>query len=124
MRHYGFATSEIVDETWPNLDLDIDPKLSWALRNRQDFPIDVHTATRETLLRVPGLGVKNVDRILSIRRFAKLRLADLARLRVPLEKVRPFVILADHRPSLLELDSDQLRSRFTPKPIQLELFDQ
>lgn len=122
MRYYGFSTSEIVDNARPNLDLDIDPKLSWALRNRQDFPVDVHTANRETLLRVPGLGVKNVDRILSIRRFAKLRLADLARLRVPLEKVRPFVILVDHRPSLLELDSDSLRTRFAPKPTQLELF--
>jgi len=122
MRHYGFETGEIVDTARPNLDLDIDPKLSWALRNRHEFPVDVHTASRETLLRVPGLGVLNVDRILSIRRFAKLRLADLARLRVALEKVRPFVILADHRPSVLELDSDGLRARFAPKPVQLDLF--
>ncbi|RYD35575.1 MAG: putative DNA modification/repair radical SAM protein [Verrucomicrobiaceae bacterium] len=122
MRHYGFATGEIVDAARPNLDLDIDPKLSWALRNRHEFPLDVHTASRESLLRVPGLGVRNVDRILSIRRFARIRLADLARLRVSLEKVRPFVVLEDHRPSLLELDSDSLRSRFAPKPVQLELF--
>lgn len=122
MRHYGFGTGEIVDAARPNLDLDIDPKLSWALRNRHEFPLDVHTASRESLLRVPGLGVRNVDRILSIRRFAKIRLADLARLRVSLEKVRPFVVLADHRPSLLELDSDSLRSRFAPKPVQLDLF--
>jgi putative DNA modification/repair radical SAM protein len=122
MRHYGFGTGEIVNEARPNLDLDIDPKLSWALRNRHEFPLDVHTASREALLRVPGLGVRNVDRILSIRRFAKIRLADLARLRVCLEKVRPFVVLADHRPSLLELDSESLRSRFAPKPVQLELF--
>jgi putative DNA modification/repair radical SAM protein len=124
MRHYGFGTGEIVNEARPNLDLDIDPKLSWALRNRHEFPLDVHTASREALLRVPGLGVRNVDRILSIRRFAKIRLADLARLRVCLEKVRPFVVLADHRPSLLELDSESLRSRFAPKPVQLELFTQ
>lgn len=122
MRYYGFGTSEIVNEARPNLDLDIDPKLSWALRNRQEFPVDIHTASRETLLRIPGLGIRNVDRILSIRRFAKLRLEDLARLRVPLNKVRPFVILADHRPSLLELDSDALRTSFAPKPVQLELF--
>ena len=122
MRHYGFGTSEIVDSARPNLDLDIDPKLSWALRNRHEFPVDVHTAARETLLRIPGLGVKNVDRILSIRRFTKLHLVDLARLRVSLEKVRPFVILADHQPSVLELDSDTLRARFAPKPQQLELF--
>jgi putative DNA modification/repair radical SAM protein len=122
MRHYGFGTGEIVDAARPNLDLDIDPKLSWALRNRHEFPLDVHTASRESLLRVPGLGVRNVDRILSIRRFARIRLADLARLRVSLEKVRPFVVLADHHPSLLELDSESLRTRFAPKPVQLELF--
>jgi len=122
MRHYGFRTSEIANADNPNLDLDIDPKLSWALRNRHEFPVDVHTATRGTLLRVPGLGVKNVERILSIRRYTRIRLADLARLRVPLQKVRPFLILEDHKPSALLLDSDQLRSRLAPPPEQLELF--
>ena len=122
MRHYGFRTSEIANADNPNLDLDIDPKLSWALRNRHEFPVDVHTATRGTLLRVPGLGVKNVERILSIRRYTRIRLADLARLRVPLQKVRPFLILDDHKPSALLLDSDQLRSRLAPPPEQLELF--
>ncbi len=122
MRHYGFATQEIVNQEQPNLDLDIDPKLSWALRNRHEFPVDVHLASRETLLRIPGLGVRNVDRILKIRRFTQLRLADLARLRVPLAKVRPFLILADHRPSAALLDSESLRAHFLPKPQQLELF--
>jgi len=122
MRHYGFRTSEIANADNPNLDLDIDPKLSWALRNRHEFPVDVHTATRGTLLRVPGLGVKNVERILSIRRYTRIRLADLARLRVPLQKVRPFLILEDHKPSALLLDSEQLRSRLAPQPEQLELF--
>lgn len=122
MRHYGFRTSEIANADNPNLDLDIDPKLSWALRNRHEFPVDVHTATRGTLLRVPGLGVKNVERILSIRRYTRIKLADLAQLRVPLQKVRPFLILDDHRPSAVLLDSDQLRSRLAPPPEQLELF--
>jgi putative DNA modification/repair radical SAM protein len=122
MRFYGFKTSEILTPETPNLDLDLDPKLSWALRNRHDFPVDVQTAPREILLRVPGLGVRNVDRILHIRRFGKIRLADLIRLRVPLKKVQPFLITADHNPSSLLLDSDRLRARFQPKPQQLDLF--
>ena len=122
MRFYGFKTSEILTPELPNLDLDLDPKLAWALRNRQDFPVDVQTASRETLLRVPGLGVRNVDRILHIRRFGKIRLADLVRLRVPLKKVQPFLITADHNPSSLLLDSNRLRARFLPKPQQLDLF--
>jgi hypothetical protein len=122
MRFYGFKTSEILTPETPNLDLDLDPKLSWALRNRHDFPVDVQIAPREILLRVPGLGVRNVDRILHIRRFGKIRLADLIRLRVPLKKVQPFLITADHNPSSLLLDCDRLRARFQPKPQQLDLF--
>ncbi len=122
MRHYGFRTGEIVTPELPNLDLDLDPKLAWALRNRQEFPINLQTAPRETLLRVPGLGVRNADRILGIRRFTKIRLADLVRLRVSLKKVQPFVITADHNPSAYLLDSDRLRARFLPPPLQLELF--
>lgn len=122
MRFYGFKTSEILTPELPNLDLDLDPKLAWALRNRHDFPVDVQTAPREILLRVPGLGVRNVDRILHIRRFGKIRLADLIRLRISLKKVQPFLITVDHNPSAFLLDSDRLRARFLPKPQQLDLF--
>jgi len=122
MRFYGFKTSEILTPEIPNLDLELDPKLAWALRNRQDFPVDLQTAPREILLRVPGLGVRNADRIIHIRRFTKIRLSDLVRLRVSLKKVQPFVITEDHNPAAYLLDSEQLRARFLPKPVQLELF--
>lgn len=122
MRFYGFKTTEILTPDTPNLDLDLDPKLAWALRNRQDFPVDLQTAGRETLLRVPGLGVRNTDRIIRIRRFTRIRLTDLARLNISISKVRPFIITADHHPSSLLLDSENLRARFLPKPVQLELF--
>ena len=122
MRNYGFRTSEILPPEIPNLDLRIDPKLAWALRNRQDFPLDVQTATREQLVRVPGLGLRNVDRIVTIRRHTRVRLEDLARLRVSLPKVRPFLITADHHPARYLLDSDRLIDRFLPKPVQLDLF--
>ncbi len=122
MRFYGFRTSEILSPETPNLDLELDPKLAWALRNRQDFPVDVQTASREKLLRVPGLGAINVERILKIRRYTSIRQADLVRLRVSLTKVQPFLMTADHNPSAYLLDSERLRARFLPKPQQLELF--
>ena len=84
------------------------------------FPVDVNTADREALLRVPGLGVKSVERMLTVRRHRMLRMEDLARLRVSLAKVSPFVVALDHRPAQ-ELDSARLSQRLAPKPRQLAL---
>ena len=103
IRYYGFEASELTTPTAPNLDLLHDPKLAWALRARDYFPVDVNTADRVQLLRVPGLGVRNVDRILNVRRFHALTLADLQKLRVPLVRARAFIVTADHRPR--DLDS-------------------
>ncbi len=121
LRFYGFKVDEITSVTAPNLDLDLDPKLAWALRNRAIFPADINRASREILLRVPGLGVRNVERILSARRFTRLRIADLLRLRLPMKKVLPFIIAADHTPARLGLDDEALRARFLPPPRQTEL---
>ncbi|HUS28560.1 MAG TPA: putative DNA modification/repair radical SAM protein [Kofleriaceae bacterium] len=111
LRHYGFAVDELTTTEQPNLDLEIDPKLAWALRNRARFPIDVNTADREELLRVPGLGVRNVDRIVAMRRQRTVRLEDLARLRVVMKRASPFVITADHNPDSLLIDRLDLRKR-------------
>jgi putative DNA modification/repair radical SAM protein len=119
LRFYGFKVDEITTAAAPNLDLALDPKLSWALRNRESFPIDINRASREQLLRIPGLGVRNTERILDARRFTRLRLADLVRLRLAMKKIMPFIITADHIPTLL--DSDSLRQKFLPPPLQLEL---
>ena len=83
MRFYGFDAGEIVDESDGMLPLDIDPKLAWALRHRDRFPLDVSRASREDLLRVPGFGTKAVDRIIATRRVTSIRAADLARLHIP-----------------------------------------
>jgi putative DNA modification/repair radical SAM protein len=120
MRFYGFAASEVVAAANADgmLALDIDPKLAWALKFRESFPVDVNRAPREALLRVPGLGVKAVDRLLASRRHRRLRLDDVARLTVSVAKVRPFVVAEDWRPTLL---TDRAR-RLKPKQEQLELF--
>ena len=123
MRLYGFAPKEVQSATDDKgmLPLDIDPKLAWALKFRDSFPLDVNRAPREMLLRVPGLGTKAVDRIVSSRRWRKLRLDDVARLTLSIAKVRPFISTADWRPTLLT-DRSDLRSLVAPKQQQLELF--
>ncbi|MEP4077980.1 putative DNA modification/repair radical SAM protein [Haloferula sp.] len=121
MRFYGFKVDEITTKEQPNLDLDIDPKLSWALRNRSFFPIDLNRASLEMILRIPGLGVRNAKRIVSIRRHTGLRIADLIKLRVNLRKCLPFMITQDHQPANLEIDSEKIRALHAPPARQLEL---
>ncbi|MGJ8634668.1 MAG: putative DNA modification/repair radical SAM protein [Luteolibacter sp.] len=121
MRFYGYAVDEITTKENPNLDLDIDPKLSWALRNRSFFPIDVNKAPLEMLYRIPGLGVRNAKRISSIRRFSPIRSTDLIKMRTNLRKTLPFIITADHQPARYELDSEKLRAIYAPPARQLEL---
>jgi putative DNA modification/repair radical SAM protein len=123
MRFYGFHAEELTTAEAPDLDLQIDPKLGWALRHREVFPVDLHSAPRERLLRIPGLGVRNVDRVLQIRRWHRLTLADLARLKLPLKKILPFIQVADHHPHRLDLNRDAtLRSLLRPAR-QLDLFE-
>jgi putative DNA modification/repair radical SAM protein len=119
MRFYGFDAGEIVDRAEGMLSLDIDPKLAWALRHRDRFPLDVARASREDLLRVPGFGTKAVDRIIATRRLTSIRVADLARLHIPASKALPFIVLSDHRPSPHLLDGARLAERFKPKAKQL-----
>ena len=124
MRFYGFSPPEIGAATVDGmLDLAIDPKLAWALASRATFPVDVNTGPREMLLRVPGLGVKSVNRIVQVRRWRTLRLEDVGRLCRGIDKVRPFITALDWTPGGL-IDAADLRARLAPdpKPVQLSLF--
>jgi putative DNA modification/repair radical SAM protein len=125
LRFYGFSIDDIApQDAQANLDLEVDPKTAWALRNREQFPVDLNTAPREKLLRVPGLGVKTVDKLVDLRRHKRLRFEDLTRLRVSSRKVAPFVITIDHRPRAeSDTDSAQLRNTLTAtRPRQADLF--
>jgi putative DNA modification/repair radical SAM protein len=124
VRHYKYSASEVMEGAdGGNLDLDVDPKLAWALRHRQLFPLDVNRVSRSLLLRVPGIGVRNVDRILKIRRFKRLRLEDLVRLRVNFSRAKYFVTTADHNRDARILDRLDLRERLVrPAVDQLPLF--
>ncbi len=120
MRFYGFAASELTTAQQPDLDLAVDPKLGWALRNRDRFPMDLNRADRSELLRVPGIGVRNVNRLVAMRRWRKIRRDDLVRLRVSLGRALPFVVTVDHSPGPLP-DRLDLPGRIQRKS-QLELF--
>lgn len=121
LRFYGFAIDEIVDPDNPMLPLAIDPKLAWALRHRDRFPLDINRASREDLLRVPGFGRTAVDRIVATRQHTTIRVSDLARLHIPRRKALPFIVLPDHRPPPRQLDDARLIERFAPRPAQLQL---
>jgi putative DNA modification/repair radical SAM protein len=122
MRFYGFDRQEIVaGRPGGMLDLNIDPKLAWALGNRGFFPVDVNRASKEALLRVPGLGAKVVGRLLSTRRHRRLRLEDVGRLCQSIAKVRPFIVAEGWSPGGMT-DAEHLRARLAPKPAQLNLF--
>ena len=122
LRFYDFQLDEITSVTADgNLDLEVDPKLAWALVHREVFPLDVNRASREMLLRVPGFGVKTVNRILSTRRHRTLRYEDLIRMGASMKKARSFVTAGGWSPGGLT-DSIDLRARFAPPPEQLTLF--
>ena len=112
MRFYGFTHEEIiVPGAAGMLDLEVDPKLAWALAHREHFPVNLNCAPKMWLLRVPGLGVRSVQRLLAARRVRLLRLADLQQLRVATAKVLPFVETADYHPQPATLESPQLRQQ-------------
>ncbi len=120
MRFYGFEADEIAPDAGM-LDLEIDPKLAWALANRHAFPVDVNTGARAALLRVPGFGTKSVQRILAARRNGALGYADLKRIGALVKKAQPFIVARDWSPGALT-DAANLRARFAPPPEQLSLF--
>ena len=119
MRFYGFTQGEIV-EPGEDLDLTVDPKTAWALRHRGDFPVDVNTADRDTLLRTPGLGTRGVDRILAARRQTRLTLADVKRVCGSTKRAQPFIVTADWTPGGLT-DGTGLKASLVV-PEQLSLF--
>ena len=123
LRFYGFEVDELTLPDAQDLDLTMDPKLAWALRHRAYFPVDINRADRAQLLRVPGLGVRTVQRILKLRRQRALKLDDLRKLRVPVRRTAPFVITADPpSPPTRSLDALSLARTVQPSS-QLELFE-
>jgi putative DNA modification/repair radical SAM protein len=123
LRFYGFSTADL-RSAMPqgHLELDLDPKTAWALANRESFPVDVNRASRQQLLRVPGLGVRTVTHILASRRRRRLRFADLAAMGASLKRARFFIVAADFRPQSDERTSARLRTDLLQANQQQSLF--
>ena len=115
MRFYGYEASELTSEAEPSLSLTEDPKTTWARTHPEFFPVDVNAAPRESLLRVPGIGYRNVERILSIRRYHALLIADLKKLHVRVKSALPYLIAVDHLPT-------SVAAVLPPAEMQLDLF--
>ncbi|WP_256077972.1 putative DNA modification/repair radical SAM protein [Massilia sp. YIM B04103] len=121
LRGYGFQVSELLPQSG-NLALDIDPKLAWALANRQHFPLDLNRADLAMIARVPGIGLLNAKRIVELRRMRRVRYADLSRLRCSMKKVAPFIITADYTPARDTTPSETLRRAMAERQQQLALW--
>jgi len=91
LRFYDFTFDEIVDDSNPNLDEELDPKMFWALNNLQYFPMEINAASKEELLRIPGIGIRSVFKILKARKFKKLDFSDLKQLKISIKKAQYFI---------------------------------
>lgn len=118
MRFYHFQVNEIVDDSYPHLDLEVDPKLAWALRHPGKFPVDVNKADYEMLLRVPGIGVKSAQLIITSRRFSTLGTYQLKKIGVVMKKARYFITTHELGPArtINELKPENVRKLLLPQP--------
>lgn len=132
LRFYGFRAEELLDESNPNFNALVDPKCSWALAHLNYFPVEVNTADYETLLRVPGVGVRSAQRILRSRRQGKLRTDDLKKLGVVMKRAQYFLIADGRITEGLRFTPDSLMHSLIaaerpalpqPEMQQLSLFD-
>jgi len=121
VRSYGFQAKELLP-TAGNLALDIDPKLAWALAHREHFPMDLNTADKSMIARIPGIGLRNADRIVHLRLSRRVRYVDLARMRCSMDKLKPFIVTADYRPARDTTSSEVLRRAMAEQPSQMSLF--
>lgn len=110
MRFYGFKVQEILNDANPNLDVDIDPKLSWAIRNMQHFPVDINQADYRMILRVPGIGVMSAQKIVQARKFGKLRIDQLKKIGIAYNKARHFIVCADSPYQLRDYQGTQIKA--------------
>lgn len=110
MRFYGFDVTEILNKDHPNLDVDIDPKLGWAIRNMQYFPVDINKAERWLLARVPGIGVKSVHKIIAARRFRKLGWEHLQKIGIAVSRARYFIVCDSKDFERRDLSGAQIKS--------------
>ncbi|CAN5145287.1 putative DNA modification/repair radical SAM protein [soil metagenome] len=109
LRFYGFDVRELLNEDHQNLDLDIDPKLSWALRNRTLFPLDINLADKQLIARIPGIGMKSVHKITEARKYRKLNWEHLKKIGVALNRAKYFITCGSPEWEKRDLSSERVK---------------
>ncbi|UZO81075.1 putative DNA modification/repair radical SAM protein [Aquimarina sp. ERC-38] len=109
LRFYGFSVNELLNDTHQNLDLQIDPKLGWALRNLQEFPVDINKADKRMLARIPGIGMQSVHKIINARRFRKLNWEHLKAIGISMNRATYFITCDSREFYTKDLTADQLK---------------
>ncbi|PIB38993.1 putative DNA modification/repair radical SAM protein [Maribacter sp. 4G9] len=109
LRFYGFSVQELLNAEHPNLDMDVDPKLSWALRNLQHFPVDVNKADMSVLARIPGVGMTSVHKIMKARKFRKLDWDHLKKMGVALNRAKYFILCDSRYWERKDLDAQRIK---------------
>ncbi len=131
MRFYDFDVAELLNDEHPNLDMDMDPKLTWALRNPHIFPVDINTADYKLIIRVPGIGIRSAQKIIAARKFGKLHIHQLKKMGIAYNRAQYFIRCADSPFLLREPDPSRLKALLlrqstskyrTTAPEQLTLF--
>ncbi len=130
MRFYGFKVDEIVNPTYPLLDLEVDPKLGWALRNLDLFPIDINIADAELIKRIPGIGLKGAGKILKARKFTRLNFDHLKKIGIAINRAKYFICAAGDferkvysQPQLKRIIVGEMKSKYAPNfSTQMQLF--
>ena len=131
MRFYDFDVAELLNDEHPNLDMDMDPKLAWALRNPHIFPVDINTADYKLIIRVPGIGIRSAQKIIAARKFGKLHIHQLKKMGIAYNRAQYFIRCADSPFLLREPEPSRLKALLlrqstskyrTTAPEQLTLF--
>jgi putative DNA modification/repair radical SAM protein len=110
MRFYGFNVNELLNDANPHLDIDIDPKLSWALRNLHHFPVDINNASYQMILRIPGIGVASAQKIVQARKFGKLHIYQLQKIGVSYNRAKHFIKCADTPFQFKDFQATQIKA--------------
>ncbi|MDC6388369.1 putative DNA modification/repair radical SAM protein [Maribacter sp. PR1] len=109
LRFYGFSVNELLNDAYPNLDIEVDPKLSWALRNLNHFPVDINKADKSMLARIPGIGMKSVHKIINGRKFRKLNWEHLKKMGVALNRAKFFILCDSSNWERRDLDAERIK---------------
>lgn len=126
LRFYNFSYTELFDESNQNLEMSIDPKSSWALKNLDLFPVDINTVPKETLIRIPGIGIRGAHKILKARRYKKLGFEELKQLKISLKRAKYFILDKGKYQREISMYPEKIkRALIAPKKVvQPTLFDE